>query len=488
MKHGLLLLLSILLLTNVLFAQQNTGTSTYKKRVLESTEIDILSSFYHQDGDNASVTGGIGSEKLTDFAPDIIITIPLNADDILTFDVGISTYTSASSSNLNPFDISGASEDDDDDEDEDDDHNFNPEDVVGSPWVSSSGASRHDTWMSAAVTYTHNSDDRDRIWNVNGSFSREYDYNSVGLGAGYSLLSNQKNTELGVQASVYLDRWVPMYPTELYSYDRYERNLNLGFFKGITILNEAGQATNKTGNNTWRPVSDFSLIDDKKRNSYSISFSFSQILSQYAQISLFIDLVQQQGWLANPMQRVYFSDRTKFFIGNAESISNYESPSNKDVFMLADDFERLPDTRLKLPMGMRFHYYLTENFTLRSYYRYYFDDWGVKSHTINGQLPIKLSPRFTLYPGFRYYTQTAADYFSGFNEHLSTEKYYTSDYDLSEFDATQYSFGISYTDIFTSFKLGFFGLKSIDLRYNYYTRTTGLKANFAAIGFKFVMD
>lgn len=487
MKNGFLLLLLIFLLTDIASAQQNSGTSTYKKRVLESTEVDILSSFYQQDGDNASVTGGIGSEELTDFAPDIVINIPLNADDILTFDVGISTYTSASSSNLNPFDISGASEDDDDDDD-DERYNINPEDATGSPWVSSSGASRHDTWMNAGVTYTHNSDDRNRIWNVNGSFSREYDYNSVGLGAGYSFLANQKNTELDIKASVYLDRWLPMYPTELYSYDRYERNLNLGFFEGVTILNEDGQATNKTGNNTWSPVSDFSLIGDKKRNSYSVSLSFSQILSQYAQISLFFDLVQQQGWLGNPMQRVYFSDRNKFFIGNSDSITKYESPSNKDVFMLADDFERLPDTRFKLPMGMRFNYYLTENFTLRTYYRYYFDDWGVKSHTVNAQLPIKLSQQFTLYPGFRYYTQTSADYFAGFNEHLSTDKYYTSDYDLSAFDATQYSLGISYTDIFTSFKLGFFGLKSIDLRYNYYTRTTGLKANFAAIGFKFVMD
>lgn len=100
----------------VAFAQDST--STYKKRVLESAEVDFLTSYYTQDGDNAAVTGGIGTEKLTDVTPTMVISMPLNADDVLTIDAGISAYTSASSSNLDPFDASGASrnggEDDDD--------------------------------------------------------------------------------------------------------------------------------------------------------------------------------------------------------------------------------------------------------------------------------------------------------------------------------------------------------------------------------------
>ena len=92
------------------FAFSSAQTNSYKKRVLESTEIDFLASYYSQEGDNASVTGGIGTETLTDIAPTIVVNIPLNADAVLTVDIGISTYTSASSSNLDPFDSSGASE------------------------------------------------------------------------------------------------------------------------------------------------------------------------------------------------------------------------------------------------------------------------------------------------------------------------------------------------------------------------------------------
>ena len=76
--------------------------STYKKRVLDKMEIQLLSSYYTQDGSNAAVTGGIGTEKLTDVTPTIVVSMPINDDDVLTVDLGISAYTSASSSNNEP--------------------------------------------------------------------------------------------------------------------------------------------------------------------------------------------------------------------------------------------------------------------------------------------------------------------------------------------------------------------------------------------------
>lgn len=188
------------------------------------------------------------------------------------------------------------------------------------------------------------------------------------------------------------------------------------------------------------------------------------------------------------MQRVYFSDVDNYYIGNASSILNYTSRTNKDVFQLADDVERLPNDRLKFPIGLSFNYFLNETFILRTYYRYYTDDWGIDSHTVSIELPIKISPKWTLYPSYRYYNQTAANYFAPYETHLSTNSYYTSDYDLSKFNANQYGFGIGYTDLFAKWHLGNFGLKNIDLKYNRYKRTTGLSANIISAGFKFAMD
>ena len=239
--------------------------------------------------------------------------------------------------------------------------------------------------------------------------------------------------------------------------------------------------------NVWSPINT-TLVDNKNRNTYSLSLSFSQIISKNAQFSIFVDLIQQEGWLANPMQRVYFTDRENYYIGNPASIPIYTSKNNTDVFQLADDIERLPSTRTKYPIGARFNYYINQFLVIRTYYRYYYDNWGINSHTLSLELPIKIGSRFTVYPSYRYYTQTAADYFFSFQTALSTNQFYTSDNDLSAFNSNQYGIGVSYTDIFAGFHIGKLGLKNIDFKYNYYARNTTYNAGFFSLGFKFVVN
>ena len=494
MKTTYKLIIVSILFSSIAFAQQ-TNTNTYKKRVLETTEVDFLTSYYKQEGDNASVTGGIGDEHLTDFTPTVVVSVPLNDDDVLTIDAGISTYSSASSSNLNPFDRTikvpsssttvitsaskGATK-----------TVTNYTNVTApTPWAASSGASKSDTWGNVTGSYSHSSDNRNTIWDADVSLSHEFDYSSFGFGGGLTKLFNDKNTTLGLSFNVYLDNWSPRYPTELDTYLEVNKNLNAGFFQGVPIYDQSGNEIDKSGSTTpvWDPVN-YDFINNKSRNSYSASFSFSQILSKNAQFSIFFDVVKQKGWLSNPMQRVYFADVDHYYIGDPVSIPNYTSRSNNNVFQLADDIERLPSTRFKFPIGMSFNYYLNETFVIRSYYRYYTDDWGIKSHTANIEIPIKISPKFTLYPSYRYYTQTAADYFAPFEQNLSTSEFYTSDYDLSKFNANQYGFGFGYTDIFAKWHLWSLGLKNINLKYYSYKRNTGLKASIVTAGFKFIMD
>jgi uncharacterized protein DUF3570 len=402
--------LFIFLFAATIFAQDST--STYKKRVLEAPEVDFLVSYYNQDGENAAVSGGFGTEKLTDFTPTIVVAIPLNDDDVLTIDAGVSAYTSASSSNVDPFDS----------------------DSPADPFVASSGASASDLWAGGNFGYSHSSDDRNDIVSAKISVSSEYDYFSLGFGGSYTKLFNEKNTELSVHANVYIDTWKLLYPIEL------------------------------------RESSNFIGLDKKNRNSYSLGFGFSQILSQNLQGMLSLDIVQQQGLLSTPFQRVYFNDMPDRF---------------RENFQLADDIERLPNTRFKTAVGGRLNYFINEMFVLRTYYRYYFDDWGINSHTASIEIPIKITDKFTLYPNYRFYNQTAADYFYPYETALSTYEFYTSDYDLSEFSANQFGFGVGYTDIFTKLKLANFGLKTVDLKYDYYKRNTGLHYSLISAGFKF---
>ena len=466
MKNIFILIL-IFCLSQATSAQQDT-TKMYKKRVLERTEVDFLMSYYKQEGDHSSVSGGIGNESIDNITPTIVVNLPLNDDDVLTIDAGLSAYTSASSSNINPFEKTGTS----------------PNGTfTGSPWVASSGASRSDVLASISGAYSHSSDDRNFIWGTHVSFSNEYDYTSVGAGGSLARLFNGKNTELSLRGQVYLDSWRPIYLMELKEYNLYGTDfLNSGYFNGVSVWNENGEATTGYHPEAYTPVS------GKNRNSYSVSLSFSQILNKKLQASVFMDFVYQEGLLSTPYHRIYFSDRPDYYIGTASDIPNYTSSQNKGVYRLADDIERMPDKRFKVPLGMRVNYYINEIVKLRSYYRYYSDDWGINSHTASLEVPIKVSQSISITPTYRFYMQTAADYFAPFESHSSTEKYYTSDYDLSEFHSNQFGFGLSYTDIFTKMRLYKFGMKTIDLRLIHYDRSDGLKANLVSFGIKFVLD
>lgn len=440
MKKIKYLLSFVLLLASLAnFAQQiNDSTLIYKKRVLESTEVDFLTSYYNQDGDNAAVSGGIGTEELQDITGAFVISIPLNDDDVLTIDAGVSAYTSASSSNINPFD-----------------------DGPADPFQASSGASSSDVWTNFTGSYSHSSDNRNTIWSGKISASSEFDYTSVGIGGSFSKLFNEKNTEINIHANVYLDTWNAIYPYELRPFADGGNGLNNALFSSKII----------SGNSNYNP--NFSEFNSKGRNSYSLGFGFSQILHKNIQGSLLFDFVQQQGLLSTPFQRVYFKDVEDSFI---------------DDFQLADNVEQLPDSRLKVAVGARLNAYINEFFVLRTFYRYYYDDWGITSHTTSIEVPIKITDKFTLYPSYRFYNQTAADYFNPYEEALSTDKFYTSDYDLSEYSANQFGFGVSYTDIFTKAHMWKFGLKSIDLKFYQYERNTTFSSNIITAGFKFVID
>ena len=416
------------------------STKVYKKRVLETTEVDFLTSYYSQDGDNAAVSGGIGTEELTDVTGTFVVSIPLNDDDVLTIDAGVSAYTSASSSNVNPFDGGGTAD----------------------PFQASSGASSSDTWANVTGSYSHSSDDRNDIWSATVSVSTEYDYFSAGVGGSYTKLFNEKNTEVSVKANVFIDSWSLIYPTELRAPENGDDDDDDDFnINNYTI----------TGNPNYNPQ--FVPIESSGRNTYALGFGFSQILHKNVQGSLALDLVKQQGLLSTPFQRVYFADVENSFI---------------EDFQLADDIERLPDNRFKIAVGGRLNWFLNERFTVRTFYRYYTDYWGIDSHTASLEVPIKIADKYTLYPSYRFYTQTAADYFAPANKNLSTSEFYTSDHDLSQYSANQFGFGVSYTDIFAKAHIWKFGLKSIDVKFYQYDRDTSFSSNIITAGFKFVMD
>ena len=156
--------------------------------------------------------------------------------------------------------------------------------------------------------------------------------------------------------------------------------------------------------------------------------------------------------------------------------------------------EKLDDNRLKIPISMRWNYYLNDFMRVRTFYRYYTDSWGITAHTASIELPMQITPSLIASPFFRYHTQTAADDFYEFGQASNSQQpeFYTSDYDLSDLNSTKIGLGLQYSPVMGvgSFKSPFrkgkqAQFKSIGLRTAYYDRSDGLSAWLVSLDFAF---
>jgi hypothetical protein len=192
-------------------------------------------------------------------------------------------------------------------------------------------------------------------------------------------------------------------------------------------------------------------FDISSRSSYNFSFSLFQIVNKRMNISFSPGVVFQHGLLSTPFHRVYFVD---------EGLPRVEN---------------LPEERWKIPIGVQANIFATNNIILRTYYRFYWDNFGIKSHTLSLEIPVKISPEWTVAPHVRFYTQTGSKYFAAYKEHLLSETYYTSDYDLSSFTDFKTGVTLRYTPQARFMKYYFFNEAA--LRYAYYKRSDGLSAH-----------
>ena len=75
MKKITLGLLALYLNILTVQAQKAPDSTQYKKKKLTLTEVNLVNGYYTQDGANSAVTGGIGTEKLSDYSNTIEIKL-----------------------------------------------------------------------------------------------------------------------------------------------------------------------------------------------------------------------------------------------------------------------------------------------------------------------------------------------------------------------------------------------------------------------------
>ncbi|MFT5070940.1 MAG: hypothetical protein ACI8V8_000901 [Chitinophagales bacterium] len=387
---------------------------------LEDVSIDFLFNYYEQEGIHSPVTGGLGTEKLNNIAPSIIVNIPLDTLRSISYSGGVDYYSSASSDNIN-----------------------NP--YLQADHVSSASAADYRIYSS--LGYKQKNKKKKTSYSGTLAMSFEFDVTSVSVGGGYAKTSKDENREFSVKGGYFYDKWKLIYPVE-------QRNAS------------------------------FAILDTDGRHSANLSLVQSWVMNKRMTASVNVDFVLQKGILSTPFHRVYFSDY---------NLDQFGNPLDNTASLVNSQVEMLPSTRFKLPIGLRYNYYIADFLRLKAYYRFYYDTWNVMGHTAQIELPMVLTKFLRVYPFYRYHNQSSAKYFAPFATHQANASFYTSDYDLSGFNSHRIGLGVGIDPLFGIFnfknksKTRTNVLKSIDLKYSHYRRSDGLKANLYSVAFSYLI-
>ena len=104
--------------------------------------------------------------------------------------------------------------------------------------------------------------------------------------------------------------------------------------------------------------------------------------------------------------------------------------------------EKRPESRLRNSALVSSVYHLTQD-VLYLTYRYYWDDWKLTSHTVDMKYRYEMGGESFLQPHLRYYTQTAANFFTlGLVQGAPLPQFASSDQRLGQFQSL--TFGLTY--------------------------------------------
>ena len=188
MKRTCLSIVGLVLTLFSAFAQPATkDSSQYKSRKLTFEEANFVSSYYRQDGNNSAVTGGIGTEKLSDYSGSIDLKFSKwdrrNRKHSLFLEAGIDHYTSASSDNVDPHTISSASS--------------------------------ADTRFYPSLSWTIENEKKGTTFGAGASISSEFDYKSFGANLSFAKKTNNRSGEFSARIQAYFDNLKYILPVEL---------------------------------------------------------------------------------------------------------------------------------------------------------------------------------------------------------------------------------------------------------------------------------
>lgn len=244
--------------------------------------------------------------------------------------------------------------------------------------------------------------DRLKRVTLGGNFSNEYDFNSLATSATYAQDTSDRNRTYTIGIGYTADTWNPVG----------------GKNPELTYMIKGGFDQGDKGGSDTKSTMDFML-------------GLTQVINRSTIMQFNLGQSQSSGYLTDPYR----------FISVLQGTGKLTNNINITEFPYL--YEKRPDSRSRSTFFWRTVHHLNEDVVNFSY-RYFTDDWGINSQTLDLKYRYELGKKQYLQPHLRYYTQTSADFYANYllESDVASTEFISADYRLSEFVGT--TIGLKY--------------------------------------------
>lgn len=249
---------------------------------------------------------------------------------------------------------------------------------------------------------------------IGTNVSVEQDYQSYGANVGFSRDFNHRNTTLSASAALTHDISAPLGGPP------------------VPLTTMAPLGDDDEGENEGEDDDEREGESGKSKNIYDAVFSVTQVLNRKTLLRLNYSYNHSSGYLNDPYKLV-----------SVVQNSQGSEPGEPVEYL----YESRPGTRTKQAVFGEIKRFIGGH-TIDLSYRYFWDDWGITSHTVDVRYRLPIKPGHALTPHVRWYRQAEADFFQSYLlDNNPLPDFASADYRLGPFHAVtlglQYSFPVA---------------------------------------------
>ncbi|MEQ1802100.1 MAG: DUF3570 domain-containing protein [Gammaproteobacteria bacterium] len=185
--------------------------------------------------------------------------------------------------------------------------------------------------------------------------------------------------------------------------------ITLGYGSGADEVSRRGDAT---------------FSEDVDRHAYRLGVT--QVITRNLILGLSYEAVADEGFLNNPYRQVRYVD-----------------PGDPTNWLTQP--ELYPETRASNAVAIRGKYHLPYRAAVSGEYRFFTDDWGIDAHTFEAGYVQPFRTKWLFDFKYRFYTQSAADFYSDLFPYANAQNFLARDKELSTFQSHGPHLGVTYT-------------------------------------------